>query len=130
MSTKKEDYLENEKRREELSQSKKAPVSGDIDVDFPATNPAAKQKADRIAQDADDSFSKPHPTGSNLATTAATTDPNPQSPAEFKESGGVKITDNSKTAQENSSGTQEKSDAKETGSASKTTAPAEDAKKK
>lgn len=88
----KQEYLrENEQRREELmAKDQGARPSGDLDVDFPLTSPAASQRADRFAQDKEDAFAKPHPVGSNLTTTLVSNEPNPQTPEEFKETGGIK----------------------------------------
>lgn len=90
-ATKQAQYRENDERREELIAKDQGPrPSGDLDVDYPLTSPAASQKADRFAQDKEDVFAKPHPVGSNLTAPAITAEPNAQSPEEFKETGGIK----------------------------------------
>lgn len=107
MPTKQEERAANAKRREELVSGDRQQISHSNDIDYPATAPAKKAEADRIARDKDNAYAKPFPVESNLTATASAAEPNPQSPAEFKETGGVKVTDDSKTAQENSSGTEE-----------------------
>lgn len=124
-TTKKEQYAENEQRREDLTAKGDGPrPSGDLDVDYPLTSPAASQKADRLAQDQNDAFAKPHPVGSNLATTSVINEPNAQSPEEFKETGGIKTTERVTDIEPQESGgtvEEEKTDETETGNTETTT---------
>jgi hypothetical protein len=107
MSTKQEEAAANRKRREELFAGNKQQVSHSNDIDFPATSPAAKAQADRIAREKEGAYSKPYPTGSGLQAQVVDTDPAPQTPEEFDATGGVKVTDNAKEAEAKSSGTTE-----------------------
>lgn len=92
-ASKQEEYLRNEQARTELiakNTPKTAPISRDLDLDFPLTSPADKQRAGRITTDAEGGFGKPYPQGSNLAPLPSTVaaEPAPQTESEFKESGG------------------------------------------
>lgn len=109
MPTKQQERAENAKRREELIADRK-PVSSSVDINYPITSPAAKAQADRLKRDEEGAYSKPYPVESNLTATASAAEPTPQSPEEFKETGGVKLNEGAKEAEANASGTTEKAD--------------------
>ena len=93
--TKQEEYRENLAARDKMladRQGEREPIANDIETNYPLTRPAAKQQADRLAQDNEGAFAKPFPVNSTLTAPAGSlaAEPAPQSESEFKESGGVK----------------------------------------
>jgi hypothetical protein len=104
MSTKQQAAAENIKRREELAGSRQQ-ISHSTDIDYPLTAPSKKAQSDRLNRDEKDVYAKPYPVESNLTARGNDAEPIPQSPEEFKETGGVKVSEGADIAEANSSGT-------------------------
>lgn len=93
--TKQQERAENVQRRQDLQTKVNGdplPISRDIDIDHPLTNPAAKQREGRIQQDAEGKFAKPFPADSNLSAAPSTiaAEPKAQTDEEFQSTGGEK----------------------------------------